>query len=100
MAMTGLANFLLSFGFNFLVALVVVRSIYYPTTRNKSYVFTFLAFNTVIYFVLCTRRSNSSAPIAARNCRPIWKAHRAEDQTSCRWPTGLCARYGQLEDRL
>ena len=50
--MTELANFLLSFGFNFLVALVVVRFIYYPTTHNKSYVFTFLAFNTVIYFVL------------------------------------------------
>lgn len=44
----------LSFGFvlNFLVALVIVRFIYYPTTRNKSYVFTFLAFNTVIFFVL------------------------------------------------
>jgi hypothetical protein len=50
--MTELATFLLSFGFNFLVALVVVRFIYYPTTHNKSYVFTFLAFNTVIYFVL------------------------------------------------
>jgi hypothetical protein len=34
------------------VALIVVRFIYYPTTHNKSYVFTVLAFNTVIYFVL------------------------------------------------
>jgi hypothetical protein len=34
------------------VALAVVRFIYYPSTRNKPYVFTFLAFNTVIYFVL------------------------------------------------
>src|SRR3972149_735779 len=50
--MSDFANFLLSFGFNFLVALLVVRFIYYPSTRNKSYVFTFLAFNTVIYFVL------------------------------------------------
>lgn len=50
--MSALANFLLSFGFNFLVALLVVRFIYYPSTHNKSYVFTFLAFNTVIYFVL------------------------------------------------
>lgn len=50
--MSDFANFLISFGFNFLVALVVVRLIYYPTTHNKSYVFTFLAFNTVIYFVL------------------------------------------------
>jgi hypothetical protein len=46
------ANFMLSFGFNFLVALLVVRFIYYPSTHNKRYVFTFLAFNTVIYFVL------------------------------------------------
>lgn len=50
--MTELSNFLLSFGFNFLVALAVVRFIYYPTTHNKPYVLTFLAFNTVIYFVL------------------------------------------------
>ena len=50
--MTDLTNFLISFVFNFLVALVVVRFIYYPSTHNKAYVFTFLAFNTVIYFVL------------------------------------------------
>ncbi len=50
--MSDFANFLISFGFNFLVALLVVRFIYYPSTHNKSYVFTFLAFNTVIYFVL------------------------------------------------
>ncbi|NSW53074.1 MAG: DUF4956 domain-containing protein [Anaerolineae bacterium] len=50
--MTTLGNFLFSFGFNFLVTLIIVRLIYYPTTPNKRYVFTFLAFNTVIYFVL------------------------------------------------
>jgi len=50
--MSDFANFLLSFGFNFLVALLVVRFIYYPSTRNKPYVLTFLAFNTIIYFVL------------------------------------------------
>jgi hypothetical protein len=50
--MSDLFSFILSFGFNFLVALLVVRFIYYPSTHNKSYVFTFLAFNTVIYFVL------------------------------------------------
>lgn len=50
--MSNLALFLLSFAFNFIVALVVVRFIYYPSTHNKSYVFTFLAFNTIIYFVL------------------------------------------------
>ena len=50
--MSGLGSFLLGFGFNFLVALLVVRFIYYPSTHDKRYVFTFLAFNTVIYFVL------------------------------------------------
>ncbi len=32
--------------------MLLVRFIYYPSTRNKRYVFTFLAFNTVIFFVL------------------------------------------------
>lgn len=50
--MNDLGTFLLSFGLNFLVALILVRFVYYPTTHNKQYVFTFLAFNTVIYFVL------------------------------------------------
>lgn len=50
--MSSLGDFLLSFGFNFLVALLLVRFIYYPSTHNKPYVFTFLAFNTVIFFVL------------------------------------------------
>lgn len=45
-------SFVLNFGFNFLVAFLVVRFIYYPATHNKRYVFTFLAFNTVIFFVL------------------------------------------------
>lgn len=49
---TDLTNLLLGAGFNLLVALAIVRFIYYPGTQNKSYVFTFLAFNTVIYFVL------------------------------------------------
>jgi hypothetical protein len=50
--MADLAEFLFGFGFNFLVALLVVRFIYYPSTHNKSYVFTFLAFNAVIYLML------------------------------------------------
>ncbi len=50
--MSQLAGFLLSFVFNFIVALIVVRFIYYPSTHNKRYVFTFLAFNTVIFLVL------------------------------------------------
>lgn len=50
--MDELLSFTLNFGFNFLIALLIVRLIYYPSTHNKNYVLTFLAFNTVIYFVL------------------------------------------------
>jgi len=50
--MSELTRFLLNFAFNLVVAVIVVRFIYYPSTHNKRYVFTFLAFNTVIYFVL------------------------------------------------
>ncbi len=50
--MSDLLSFVLSFGFNFLAALIIVRFVYYPSTQDKRYVFTFLAFNTVIYFVL------------------------------------------------
>jgi hypothetical protein len=47
-----LTNLVLGAGLNLLIALAIVRFIYYPGTQNKNYVFTFLAFNTVIYFVL------------------------------------------------
>jgi len=40
------------FGVNLLVALVIVRFIYYPANPNKNYVFTYLAFTTIIYFVM------------------------------------------------
>jgi hypothetical protein len=42
----------LGFALNLLVALVIVRFIYYPDNHNKNYVFTYLAFNTIIYFVM------------------------------------------------
>ncbi|NPV55071.1 MAG: DUF4956 domain-containing protein [Anaerolineae bacterium] len=50
--MGDIVTLLLSFAFNFVVAFVLVRFIYYPATHNKRYVFTFLAFNSVIFFVL------------------------------------------------
>ena len=50
--MSDIVNFLMNFAFNLLVAVLVVRFIYYPSTHNKAYVFTYLAFNTLIYFVL------------------------------------------------
>ena len=50
--MTTITSFFISFAFNFIVAIILVRFIYYPSTHNKRYVLTFLAFNTVIFFVL------------------------------------------------
>ncbi len=50
--MSATLELLLGFFINFIVALVIVRGIYYPVTHNKPYVFTFLTFNTVIFFVL------------------------------------------------
>ena len=47
-----LLAFILGAGLNLLVALLIVRFVYFPATQDKTYVFTFLAFNTVIYFVL------------------------------------------------
>ncbi len=40
------------FGVNLVVALLIVRGIYYPARQDKNYVFTFLAFNTIVYFVM------------------------------------------------
>ncbi len=45
-------NFLLDFAFNLSVTFIIVRFIYYPARRNKDYVFSFFALNTVIFFVL------------------------------------------------
>jgi len=50
--MDELVLFLLGFGLNFIVALILVRFIYYPSTHDKRYVFTFLAFNTIIFLVV------------------------------------------------
>ncbi|MCW1968289.1 MAG: DUF4956 domain-containing protein [Anaerolineae bacterium] len=50
--MNNFDDFLYGFGLNLLTALVIVRVIYYPTNRNKTYIFSFLALNTVLFFVL------------------------------------------------
>lgn len=50
--MDALTEILLSFTFNFAVVFIIIRFIYYPQTRNKDYIFTFFAFNTIIFFVL------------------------------------------------
>jgi hypothetical protein len=43
---------LIGFAANLFVAFIIVRFIYYPVKQNKNYVFTFLAFNTIIFFVM------------------------------------------------
>lgn len=56
---TELIYFALGAVLNLVVALIIVRFIYYPVTQDKTYVFTFLAFNTVIYFVLSMMTSTT-----------------------------------------
>ena len=50
--MTLIKDFMAGFFLNLLVAIIIVRFIYYPKTQDKHFVFTFMTFNTVIYFVL------------------------------------------------
>lgn len=50
--MSTLVEACLSFAVNFAIVFVIVRFIYYPQRRDKDYVFTFFAFNTVIFFVM------------------------------------------------
>ncbi len=56
---TELIYFALGAVLNLVVALIIVRFIYYPVTQDKTYVFTFLAFSTVIYFVLSMMTSTT-----------------------------------------
>lgn len=37
---------------NLLIALLIVRFIYYPVTQDRQYVLTFITFSTITYFVL------------------------------------------------
>jgi len=59
--MPELVAFLLGALFNLVVALFIVRFNYYPRTRHKPYILTFMAYNTVIYFVLTLMGSASLA---------------------------------------
>lgn len=47
-----LIDLFLGFTINLSIALIIVRWIYYPIKQDKNYVFTYIAFNTVIYFVM------------------------------------------------
>lgn len=46
------ANLVSGFLINLAIAVVIVRGIYYRSAQDKDSIFTFLAFNTVIYFVM------------------------------------------------
>ena len=50
--MNGLNDFLIAFVLNMITAVIIVRWIYYPKHRSKKYVFSFLAFNLIIFLVL------------------------------------------------
>jgi hypothetical protein len=56
---TELLAFLFGALFNLFVAVSITRFIYYPLTQTKNYVFTFIALNTIIYFVLGMLASTS-----------------------------------------
>lgn len=49
---TELVVFLMGALFNLMIAVIITRFIYYPLTQTKSFVFTFIAFNSIVYFVL------------------------------------------------
>ena len=51
------SDFAIGAGLNLLSAIIIVRFIYYPWTQNRSYVFTFLAFNQRIYLVMAVLSS-------------------------------------------
>ncbi len=44
--------FILGFFINFLFAFIIIRFVYFPRQSEHTYLFTFLAFNTVIYFIM------------------------------------------------
>lgn len=50
--MVSFIDITVGFVINFAIVLAIVRFIYYPQQRNKDYVFTFIAFNTIIFFVM------------------------------------------------
>lgn len=44
--------FLAGYLVNFLFAFIIIRYIYYPRQTEHTYLFTFLAFNSVVYFIM------------------------------------------------
>jgi hypothetical protein len=50
--MNAILLYFLGFLFNLVITLLITRYIYYPTNHNKTNIFTFIAFNTVTFFVV------------------------------------------------
>ena len=44
--------FVAGFAINFIIAFIIIRFIYYPRKSGQNFLFTFLAFNTVVYFII------------------------------------------------
>lgn len=49
---TELSDFVIGAAFNLVSAFIIVRFVYYPSSKDRTYVFTFLAFNSTIYFLI------------------------------------------------
>ncbi len=50
--MDSFIDLLVGFALNISIVILIVRFVYYPRRRDKNYVFTFFAFNTIIFFVI------------------------------------------------
>jgi hypothetical protein len=48
----GLTELFVRFAFNSLVAIIIIRYLYYPTTRRKDYLFTFIMLSTTIFLLI------------------------------------------------
>lgn len=46
------------FGFSILVLFVIIRLIYYPTTKRKDYLFTYLLISVITFFICYTLQNN------------------------------------------
>src|SRR5580765_3241416 len=57
-----LLDLLFRFAFNFLIAYIIIRWLYYPTHKNKDYLFTYFLFNIII-FMLCYMMKNTQLEI-------------------------------------
>ncbi len=48
----GLTELFIRFGFNMLISIVIIRYFYYPTTKRKDYLFTFVMLSTTIFLLI------------------------------------------------